>query len=176
MGPGQRLGATGGGVPGSWESAKTCLWGPAHVAGKADRFCSCTPGRFTGMVSSPCPPLFYSTQAPWTVPPSVRTHPRRHSGEARGSGQLRASPPVPHCRIKGRVEGHTTLKAGWNKSRICHVRAWGPRASHFIWSSLDFFFPPYNGDSNTSWRRLLGGVKQSTQSTSGSAVHITGAP
>lgn len=109
------------------------------MAGKADRFCSCTPGRFTGMVSSPCPPLFYSTQAPWTVPPSARTHPRRHSGEARGSGQLRASPPVPHCRIKGRVEGHTTLKARWNKSRICHIRAWGPRASHFIWSSLDFF-------------------------------------
>lgn len=74
-----------------------------------------------------------------TVPPSVRTHPRRHSGEARGCGHLRASPPVPHCRIKGRVEGHRTLKPGWNKSRTCHIRAWGPRASHFIWSSLDFF-------------------------------------
>lgn len=96
------------GVPESWESTKTCLWGLAHLVEKADRVCSCTAGLCNRrMVSSLFSPLCYSTQAPWTLPPSVRTHPRRRSGEARSSGQLRASPPEPHCRIKGRVEGHT---------------------------------------------------------------------
>lgn len=112
MDPGQQRGVTGGGVPGSWESTKTCLWGPAHLVEKADRVCSCIAGLCNRrMVSALFPPLCYSTQAPWALPPSVRTHPRKRSGEARSSGQLRASPPEPHCSIKGRVEGHTDSEA-----------------------------------------------------------------